>query len=244
MDALRARTYPEVGAGGYSRVDGTVDFYTRVNALLHVDMVVLDLGAGRAEWSDDPVPFRRGLRTLRGKVAEVVGIDVDPVVTANPTLDRAIVISPGDPWPLADGSIDLVLGDHVLEHVDDPAFVAAELARVLRPGGWICARTPNRWGYIGIGGRVVPNRLHRALLRRLQPGRREEDVFVTRYRLNSEADLRTHFPSARWDHHSYVHTSEPTYAGSSGPAWLVMRVLARLTPRRFGATRMVFLRLR
>lgn len=38
-------------------------------------------------------------------------------------------------WPLAASSIDLVVGNLVLEHVADLRFVFAEAARVLRPGG-------------------------------------------------------------------------------------------------------------
>lgn len=41
------RLFPEVSAGGFTRMDGTVEFYTRVNALLRPDMTVLDFGAGR-----------------------------------------------------------------------------------------------------------------------------------------------------------------------------------------------------
>ncbi len=37
--------------------------------------------------------------------------------------------------PYADGSFDAVLVVDVLEHVDDPAHLIAEMARVLRPGG-------------------------------------------------------------------------------------------------------------
>ena len=37
------RLYPEYGAGGFSRVDLWVPFYTRVNALLRPDMTVVVL---------------------------------------------------------------------------------------------------------------------------------------------------------------------------------------------------------
>lgn len=239
---LQRRIFPEVGAGGYSRVDGTIDFFTRVNALLRPTMVVVDFGAGRGEWMDDPHAYRRDLRVLRGKVARVVGVDVDPVVTTNASLDEAVVSRADRPLELADASVDLVVADHTFEHIDDPALVARELTRIVRPGGWICARTPNRRGYIAIGARLVPNRWHATVLRRLQPSRREEDVFPTRYRLNTPADLRTHFPQDVFDHFTYTHTSEPTYFGSSRLAWGVVNLVSRLTPRSLGATHMIFLR--
>ena len=44
--------------------------------------------------------------------------------------------------PLADGSVDAVLVQAVLEHVLDPAAVVAEIHRVLKPSGLVYAETP------------------------------------------------------------------------------------------------------
>jgi SAM-dependent methyltransferase len=44
--------------------------------------------------------------------------------------------------PLASGSVDAVWIQAVLEHVLDPPRVAAEIERVLVPGGWLYAETP------------------------------------------------------------------------------------------------------
>ncbi len=110
-----SRFYPEVAAGGYSRVDGSVEFYTRIRALLGADAQTLDFGAGRG-WGlmHDPSPLRRRIANLEGACARVVGVDVDPVVQENPGLDEAVVIQPGSPLPSADGTFDLVLCDPCL----------------------------------------------------------------------------------------------------------------------------------
>jgi ubiquinone/menaquinone biosynthesis C-methylase UbiE len=49
-------------------------------------------------------------------------------------------------WPLADGCIDVVVGNLVLEHVADLDPLYLEAARVLRPGGrlWLCELHPER----------------------------------------------------------------------------------------------------
>jgi ubiquinone/menaquinone biosynthesis C-methylase UbiE len=49
-------------------------------------------------------------------------------------------------WPLAAGSVDVVVGNLVLEHVRDLAPIHAEAARVLRPGGqlFLCELHPFR----------------------------------------------------------------------------------------------------
>jgi len=235
--------YPEVAAGGFTRHDGFVDFYVRVGALLGAESRVLDFGAGRGAWADGTLsPFHREIRDLRRRAKQVVGIDVDPVVMENATLDQAHVMDVGDPLPFDAGSFDLIVADHVLEHVaaEDAPGIVAEFERVLAPGGWVAARTPNKWGMIGIGARAVPNRLHVSVLRGLQPGRLAEDVFPTRYAMNTRKDLKQLFADPTWDLHVYGHASEPQYAGSSRAAWRVAAFVDRLTPPRMLPTLMIF----
>ena len=43
---IMAGWFPEVGAGGFTSLDGTIEFYTRINALLMPGMTVLDFGGG------------------------------------------------------------------------------------------------------------------------------------------------------------------------------------------------------
>jgi SAM-dependent methyltransferase len=210
--------YPEMAAGGFSRVDGAVAFYTRVGALLEAagpGALVVDFGSGRGACLDDPVPYRRRLRLLRGRGARVVGVDIDPAVLENQAVDEGHVVEVGGKLPFDDGSVDLVVSDYAFEHVTDPAWAAAEIDRVLRPGGWLCVKTPNRWGYIGLAARAVPNRFHVRLLRRLQPGKPADDTFPTAYLLNTPRDLRRWFPPGRFRHVVWAADSEPAYAGAS-----------------------------
>lgn len=239
-----ARLYPEVRAGGYTRHDGFIEFYTRVNALLDAESRVLDFGAGRGLWASEPLPaLHKRLRAFHERVAGVDGVDVDPVVLDNPTLASAQVIEPGRPLSFADGTFDLVLADHVLEHVaaEDAPQVASELLRVLRPGGWLAARTPNKWGVIGLGARAVPNDLHTRVLRRLQPARKAEDVFPVRYSMNTRRQLRALFGPPH-ELVLYGHASEPTYFGDAAAVWRVAQFVDRLTPPRLAPTLMIFVR--
>ncbi len=211
--------YPETAAGGYSRVDGSVAFYGRVQALLAErtpPITILDFGAGRGRVADDPVAFRRQLQELRGPGRTVIGVDVDPVVTSNPRVDEGRVIGDDGRIPMDDESVDLIVSDWTFEHVERAEQAAGELDRVLRPGGWICAVTPNRWGYIALGARLIPNRLHVGALHKLQPGKKEADPFPTRYRMNTRRDLERLFPAPRFTVHAYTADAEPhLYAGRS-----------------------------
>lgn len=46
-----------------------------------------------------------------------------------------------DALPFGDDMFDIVVANHMLYHVPDPARAAAEIARVLRPGGFLVAAT-------------------------------------------------------------------------------------------------------
>lgn len=238
MSGIEER-YPEVVAGGFTRDDGMVAFYTRVHAILGDDDVVVDFGAGRGAAADDPVPYRRRLRSLRGARRRVVGVDVDPAVLANPLVDDAHVLD-GGAIPLPAGSVDVIVAMSVFEHLERPAEAVRELDRILKPGGWVCAKTPNRWGYIALGARLVPNRLHVPALRRLQPGRGAADVFPTHYRLNTGRAIARAFPGYRGV--VYGHDAEVTYVGRSRLACSALAAWSRLSPEWLASTLMVFLR--
>lgn len=243
--ATLRKLYPEVAAGGFTRHDGFIDFFGRINALVDENSVVLDFGAGRGAWADTPLaPFHHRLRDLQKVVKKVVGTDVDPVVMENPTVDEAHLMAVGEPLPFEDATFDLVFSDHVLEHVtaDHAPGVAAELHRVLKPGGWVAARTPNKWGAIGVVARMVPNRMHAKVLETLQPGRQERDVFPTQYAMNTRKDLRRLFPADRWELAVYGHASEPQYVGTNAAAWRAASFVDQVTPPRMLPTLMIFAR--
>ena len=245
MVAEAERYYPEINAGGFSRVDGTVAFYVRVQALLsdiEGPAVVVDLGAGRGVSSSDTVRFRRKLQNLQADGRRVIGIDVDSVVHSNPLIDEARVFEVGSPLPLDDASVDLVVSRFAFEHIVNPEHVAAELARVVKPGGWVCATTPNKWGYIALGARLVPNRFHVGALRRLQPSKAGEDTFPTRYGMNTPSDLKRLFPTPTFDLYTFTHDSEPQlYAGGSRVVTKAIHTL-RLLPPSVRSLRQIFIR--
>ena len=147
---------PERGAGGYAHDDSTVAFYLRVNSLISPASVVCDLGAGRGAELEKAEEFPRSLRRLKGRVAHLAACDVDRAVLENSHVDEARLIDSNGRLPYADESFDLVYSDWVVEHVEDVGQFASEVYRVLKPSGWFCARTTNKWGYIGIGARIIP----------------------------------------------------------------------------------------
>jgi SAM-dependent methyltransferase len=222
--------HPERSVTGFSKHDGTITFYGFVRAIMRdLDARrIMDFGAGRGAWHELCSGWKRELQDLRHYGAEVVACDVDPAVMAHPASDRQVVLEPGRPLPFPDGHFDMIVSDFTFEHIADPGFVAAELIRVTRPGGYICARTPNKYGYAKILTAMVPNRHHVRLLERVQPERQAQDVFPTVFRLNSVRDIRRHFPGC--DISWYRDSAEPAYYFGSPALYRLFLIVHKLLP--------------
>jgi SAM-dependent methyltransferase len=145
---------------------------------------ILDVGAGAGE---------RNPHRLKGRCREVVGVDFDPRVASNPLLDRGVVMT-DERLPFPDGYFDVAFSIYVLEHVERPRAFAAELRRVLRPGGTFLSVMPNRFHYVALIASVTPTSFHRwyNALR----GRPHDDTFSTFYRLNTPRRVEQVFGQA------------------------------------------------
>jgi SAM-dependent methyltransferase len=237
--------FPEVRISGMTSLDGTVRFFAQVNALLQPSMIVLDYGAGRARWyEDDPCAYRRALQTIKGKVQRVYGCDVDPALLGNRSVDEHLLIQRGQPIPLPDHSVDLIVSDHTFEHLTEPGSVVAEFKRVLKRGGWICARTPNKYAYTSLPTRAVPNLLHAAVLRRVQPHRKSEDVFPTAFKINTMSEISRYFPPHEFENFTFRALPEPGYHFNLRPMVGLMLIVHKLLPAVLTAPLFVFLRRR
>ncbi len=239
---MHSKFFPEIAVGGFSRVDGTVAFYQRVNSIVTPASVMIDFGAGRG-WAHQIADsaYRRGLCNFKGRVSRVIGLDVDKAVLTNPSLDEALLLDSCGRAPLPSNFADIILSDFTFEHLPDPAQSAREMDRLLKPGGWICARTPNRHGYIALANRLVPAGISRALVKVVQPDRKDEDIFPAVYRLNTPSALRRHFPLSRFDHFVYGWDAEPAYHAERAAIYRAFQLLQYLTPSALKTMLMIFI---
>ena len=170
---LDTRFYPGVASNWDDKL-----FRDAIVALISSDLAVLDVGAGAGIVAH---------MNFRGQARRVCGIDLDPRVMENPNLDEAKLADAGSiPYP--DGTFDLVFADNVMEHLAEPAAVFREIGRVLKPGGRLLFKTPNKNHYMPLIARITPHRFHQ-FVNRLR-GRAEIDTFPTLYRANSPRDVR------------------------------------------------------
>lgn len=225
---------------GYTSQDGTVEFYCRVNAIIQPEFKVLDLGVGRGSWYyAEKSSYKRGLREFRGKVREYIGADVDAAALSNPTTHRNVLIKDGV-LPFDDGEVDLIICDYVLEHIVNVEPFKTEVQRVLKRGGFFCARTPHALNYVALFARVVKNSSHMKWLRWVQPERKTEDAFPTAYRCNSVRAITRCFSG--WDNFSYIYVAEPAYYFGRKSIYLLMNLIHRLAPSAVTGCLFIFLR--
>ena len=238
----KLRHYPESQFGGYSDIDQLAVFYTRVRSLLEPSFTVLDIGCGRGKHAERQTPRRR-LKILNDQCQTVIGIDVNPAAQDNPFVDEFHLIDAHSRWPIPDSSVDLAVSDYVLEHVENPDLFFSECQRVIRPGGYLCMRTTNALSYFGVAARVIPNRLHPAIVQRtyVDP-RKEEDVFPIRYRCNTVYAVRRALDRHGFQHCVYGYQSDPAHFGFSRALYSLGVLHQRFAPRVIRTAIFVFAR--
>jgi ubiquinone/menaquinone biosynthesis C-methylase UbiE len=145
---------------------------------------VLDAGAGAGDLF---------LYALKGRVREIIGVDLDPRVKTNTQLDLGIEANL-TAIPIEESYFDVIFSRYVLEHIAEPQAFLHEIRRILRPEGLFLFLTRNKWHYVSVAARLTPQFFHNWYNNRR--GRRKEDTFPTVYRLNSVSSIRKHFRRA------------------------------------------------
>lgn len=201
---------------------GTIPFFRLCAQEIPAGGKILEIGAGPGnEFSE--------FLSQRGTVT---GIDVDPEVRANRWLSDALVFD-GRKMPFADSSFDACCSNWVLEHVQDPAAHFREVARVLRPGGVYCLRTPNLHHYVSMGAKLLPYFLHLKMANRLRSlDEGAHHPYPTFYRANTVSTLRRICSDAGLDKPKIqLIEPEPSYGRAHPVLFYPMMVYERIVNR-------------
>lgn len=170
--------------------------------------------------------------------ARTSGVDID-----EPGLEKARArfgervdfrLARGEDLPFDDGSVDVVVLNHIYEHVVDPEAVVADIHRVLRPGGLLYLGVGHRWQVLEPHHRLpflswLPQRAADRYMRLTGKG----DSYYEHY--YSPAGLRRLFAAYDvWDYTLPVLADPAAFsAGDNVPAWSAKvpeRVLAAGLP--------------
>jgi SAM-dependent methyltransferase len=168
--------------------DGTFQFYSWLRSYLQPDFTALNVGAGPS--SDNRI------RSLKGEVSKVVGVDIDQEVINNDDLDEAIVIK-HNRLPFPNGTFDLAWSDYVLEHIDKPEIFFKEIFRVLKPEASFFFRTPNKFHYVSLIAVATPHWFHKLVANRVRGlSNKAHEPYPTYQRLNSKKTITKYSRSA------------------------------------------------
>jgi SAM-dependent methyltransferase len=159
---------------------GTKPFFRICREQIATGAEILEIGAGPSNECSE----------MLSCIGKVTGLDVDQEVRANKWLSRAVVYD-GKQMPFVDASFDACVSNFVLEHVRYPLEHFKEVARVLRPGGVYCLRTPNLFHYVSMGARLMPHSVHLLLANRMRSlEKNAHDPYPTWFRSNSRGRLQ------------------------------------------------------
>ena len=224
--------------GGFSENDGTIDFYLRIKSIINSNSVVLDFGAGKGTWINDSCKLRRETRLIKGNVSKIYGADIDKDIFKNITVDESLLIE-NNKVPIEDNFFDLIICDFVIEHVEDVKKFASEINRLLKPGGWVCGRTPHAYSYPAIFARIVPNKFHQRVLKSIKPNI-NDTAFPTKYRLNTLRDIKKAFPA--YSSKSFIFRGDPAYYFGNYFIYKLQEFISRVFFRWFSGCIFVYLK--
>lgn len=148
-------------------------FRERILKYISCKSTVLDVGAGAGIVEE---------MYFKGLVKKICGIDLDYRVIHNDKIDEGKVANASS-IPYDSETFDVVFADNVMEHLSEPEKVFKEIHRVLKPGGVVLFKTPNRSHYMPLIARLTPLRFHKFINQ--FRGRNAEDTFHTYYLSNS-----------------------------------------------------------
>jgi SAM-dependent methyltransferase len=192
---------------------------------LTADSAVLDLGCGRTG----------GIERFWEKARLATGVDPDLESLRDRKNALPVLRAFGDHLPFREAAFDMVVSVWVLEHLEKPASVISEVARVLKPGGHFVFLTPNALNPLIVAnrvGQIAPWLQHR-LVSNIY-GRARGDTFAVRYRANTVGRLRRLARRAGFSIMELRAIADPTYVAFNPAMFRAAMAAERVMPSGLG----------
>jgi 2-polyprenyl-3-methyl-5-hydroxy-6-metoxy-1,4-benzoquinol methylase len=81
---------------------------------------------------------------LRGRFTSCAGLDAVRYDALPADVEFHAADLDAAPLPLPEASVDAATAVEVIEHLENPRALVREMARIVRPGGWVVITTPNQ----------------------------------------------------------------------------------------------------
>jgi SAM-dependent methyltransferase len=207
-------------------------YQSLLDELVKPDTVWLELGCGKRVCADDSLNSG-----LPRRARFVVGVDLDPALGGHSSIDK-LVRCDASALPFKNGTFNLVTSSFVVEHLEKPDAVFAEIARVCQPGGRLVVVTPNLLNYGMIVAAATPYRFHlwfkkvSYFFARGEWVDHEEDMFPTFYRANSVGRLQRLVCNARFRVERLERLALAHSFGFVKPLYIASLLFERLIDRR------------
>jgi SAM-dependent methyltransferase len=133
-----------VGADPFGRAEVAAWATDHISAGKSDSAAILDVGLGGAQ---DLLQIRS---TISDRPIKLYGIECQPHRVKEARASGISVFDINiekDAFPLADASLDVVMANHVIEHLKEIFFFFSEVSRVLKPGGLAIIGFPNLGGW-------------------------------------------------------------------------------------------------
>jgi 2-polyprenyl-3-methyl-5-hydroxy-6-metoxy-1,4-benzoquinol methylase len=171
--------------------------------------LIADVGCGRGDlW-----------QALGGTFQSCIGIDAVRYDGLPPEVEFHAADLDAARLPLRDASVDVAAAIEVIEHLENPRAFARELARIVRPGGWVVITTPNQLSALSLLTLVLKGRFS-AFQDDAYPAHRTALLEIDLRRIMAECGLRD------------LAVSYTRLGRLPLSAWHYPDAVARLAPRR------------
>lgn len=141
--------------------------------------VLADVGCGRGDlW-----------QALRGPFASCIGVDAVRYEGLPPDVEFHAGDLDATVLPLPDAAVDAAAAVEVIEHLENPRAFVRELARIVRPGGWVVVTTPNQLSALSLLTLVVKGQFS-AFQETSYPAHRTALLEIDLRRIMTECGLR------------------------------------------------------
>lgn len=161
---------------------------------------ILDFGCGHVDL----------MKSIYSRTPYVYGIEPSEYTLRKNVTIKNKVVGFAESIPFPSNFFDLAVSAWVIEHINDPPGVFLDIHRVLKPGGKLIFLTPNSWNYITWINRIIPNRMHDLLTRRLY-NREEKDTYPVRYKMNSIVKIESILSSLGFRRRQIIFNGDPSY---------------------------------